>query len=100
MRVFMSFYEQLTNQFWCCQISILVSEVIGPRMEIGDWAKMENSPQLCMEIEHQIYGNWVRKFLWKLGNGNWVGFCRANYGNWTIFGPISIMATSTTTTTT
>ena len=27
-------------------ISILVSEVIGPPMEIGDWAKMENGPDL------------------------------------------------------
>ena len=96
MIVFMSFYEQLTNQFWCYQVSIIVSEVIGPQMETGDWATVENSPDLCMEIDHQNYGNWVQKFLWKLGNRNWVAFCRANYGNWTIFGTISIMATSTT----
>ena len=70
MSIFMSFYEQLTNQFWCCPISILVSEVIGPPMEIGDWVKMENGPDLCMEIDLRNYGDWVRKFLWKLSNGN------------------------------
>ena len=28
---------------------------------------MENSPDLCMEIDHQNYGNWYGKFY-----GNWA----------------------------
>ena len=63
---FMIFYEQMTG-FGYYPISTLVSQVIGARVEIGNWATMKNRRDLCMEIDHQIHGNWVGIFF--LENG-------------------------------